>query len=212
MLIDRPTSQEWNLAAKRGKARDAILMHATDLVKMRGAEAVSIEAVAASAGSAKGLVHYHFKTRQGLMGAVATGLATERIENWVSAFDAPSAREAVDATWQLLTGESASGVTRAWHSLVCTPDVLPDHLANKLCIEFADALCDALSTLLKDKLALRTTVPKEEIGHLLAALVNGVGSQLLGGVDEAQLEAAYAVAWLGVLSLTEPLTNDGVGV
>ncbi len=210
--INRPSSQERGLPTKRGKARETILQQATILVKERGAEAVSIDAVAKAAGSAKGLVHYYFKTRRGLMGAVASEIAENRTRDWVSAFDAPSPRDAVDRTWKLLTDESVSGVTRAWSSLVCSTDVLPDQMANKLSIEFANSLCDAFATLLKDKLALTTTVPKEEIGHLLAALVNGVGSQLLSGVEKSQLEAAYAVAWLGVLSLTEPMaSDDGAG-
>jgi TetR/AcrR family acrAB operon transcriptional repressor len=65
------------MAAKRGEARQRILDSALQLVRENGAEAMSIEAVAAAAGSAKGLVHYHFKTKQGLLSAVAEKLAEQ---------------------------------------------------------------------------------------------------------------------------------------
>jgi hypothetical protein len=52
------------------------------------------------------------------------------------------------------------------------------------------------------------TVPDVEIGWLLGAVVDGMGLRLTGGGDRAQLEGAYAAAWLGVLSLTEGRDRD----
>lgn len=199
------------MAAKRGKARIAILEHAEALVKRHGADSVSVEAVAAAAGAAKGLVHYHFKTKKGLMGAVAERLAENRTENWRAAFDAPSAQEAVNSTWTLLTDESTTGVTRAWHSLLGSPEKLPDGLAKKLSQRFADCLCDAFATLLRDKLGMAATVPAEEIGYLFDAIVSGIGQQLMSGVEDVALEGAFAAGWLGMLSLTQPAPNDDDG-
>jgi len=193
------------LAAKRGEARQRILECASSLVQESGAEAMSIEAVAAAAGSAKGLVHYHFKTKQGLLSAVAERLAGNRMDSWSSAFRAPTAHDAVSQTWSVLTSESVDGTVRAWQSLVGTSERLTDGLASKLRQEFADGLRDGFACMLRDELGLTPTIPDAEIGMLLEALVAGMGFQLSCGTDAEQLEGAYSAAWLALLSLTQPV-------
>ena len=193
------------MAAKRGEARERILECAEALIKQQGAAPVSIEAVAAAAGSAKGLVHYHFKTKQGLMSAVAERVTATRTSQWNAAFDAPSAHEAVRQTWSLLTRESVNGTVQAWQSLVGFGDRLTEGLAKKLRDEFAENLCTNLTSMLRDELGLEPTIPDSEIGMLLEAVVNGMGFQLTSGTEETELEGAYSAAWLSILSLTRPL-------
>ena len=190
------------MAAKRGEARQRILDKAVELVRANGAEAMSIEAVATAAGSAKGLVHYHFKTKQGLLSAVAEIIGAERSENWRIAFNAPSAQDAVSQTWSLLTEESANGTVRAWHSLVGSTERLTDGMAKELRSDFASNLADAFTGLLQNELGLTPTIPAVEIGMLLEAFVTGMGFQLASGTDRGQLEGAYSAAWLAMLSLT----------
>lgn len=190
--------------ARRGEARRRILDCAVSLVKQHGAGSVSIESVAEKAGSAKGLVHYHFKTKSGLMSAVAEQLTRDRVANWSTAFSAPSASEAVLQTWQLLTNESADGTIRAWHSLLTSSENVADGVVSKLKSEFAQCLTQSFKALLRDELGLAVTVQDEEVGHLLAVIVDGAGFGLSSGTDESELEGAYSAAWLGILSLTQP--------
>lgn len=192
------------MPAKRGEARVRILECAISAMRGAGVDAFSIEAVASAAGSAKGLVHYHFKTRQGLLSAVAEEITTARSKNWRAAFEAPSASEAVARTWSLLTQESGDGTVRAWQSLVGAPERLTDGLAKRLRDDFADGLSAAFTSMLRDELGLAPTVPDSEIGRLLEAVVDGMGFQLAGGAAESELEGAYSAAWLGILSLTQP--------
>ena len=192
------------MAAKRGEARERILECAEALIRQKGADLMSIEAVAASAGSAKGLVHYHFKTKQGLMSAIAERLATTRKNRWEAAFKSPSAPEAILQTWSLLTEESSDGTLQAWQSLVGFGDRLTDGLAKKLRDNFTDSLCFGLTSMLRDELGLTPTIPDAEIALLLGAVVDGMGFQLTSGTEEAALEGAYSAAWLSILSLTQP--------
>ena len=194
------------MAAKRGEARQKILESAELLVREKGVDEVSIEGVAAAAGSAKGLVHYHFKTKQGLLSAVAERLAAARTEKWKTAFAAPSAPEAVSQTWSLLTSESVDGTLRAWQTLVGGSDRLTDGLVKDLRSEFAGNLCAAFTRLLRDELGLAPTIPDAEIGTLLETVIDGMGVQLTAGTDETLLEGVYSAAWLGVLSLTRPIS------
>jgi len=194
------------MAAKRGEARERILENAEALLKHQGAESMSIEAVAAAAGSAKGLVHYHFKTKQGLMSAVAERLTASRKLRWEDAFKAPSAQEAILQTWSLLTEESGDGTVQAWQSLVGVGGRLTDGTAKTLRGDFASCLCDSLTSMLSDELGLTPTIPTSEIGRLLEAVIHGMGFQLASGTEEEELEGAYSAAWLSILSLTQPST------
>jgi AcrR family transcriptional regulator len=190
------------MAARRGQAREDILEKAEDLVKRKGSEPVTVEDVARSAGVAKGLIHYHFKTKQGLMKAVACRIAAARARNWSQAFDAETPTAALERTWTLLTEESESGTVRAWNSLLSREDLLTDQTAKEMASEFSDSLGDALTRMLRDKMDLELTVPAKEVGWLLGAVLSGMGQQLLSGADKAALEGAYAAAWLGILNLT----------
>jgi AcrR family transcriptional regulator len=199
------TVRRYKVAAKRGEARQRILECAIALVQQHGAEAMSIDSVATAAGSAKGLVHYHFKTKQGLLSAVAREIATTRTRTWKQAFEAPSAQLAVQNTWSLLTAESIDGTNRAWQSLVSSPDKLTDDLAKTLREEHADALRDAFTSMLRDELGLTPTIEHAEIGLLLEALILGMSFQLMSGADADQLEGTYSAAWLAILALTRSI-------
>ena len=192
------------MAIPRGKARETILQSAEGLVKERGASAVTVEAVAKAAGSAKGLVHYHFKTKLGLLGAVMERIAQSRTREWLAALEPGSPQSAAERSWNLLTDESVNGVTLAWHTLLQSGDVFVDQSVKNIVNKFSRALGDAFVRLLKEDMHLAPTVPNEEVGWLMTAVIDGIGMQLLAGASEQELQGAYAAAWLGVLSLTVP--------
>jgi len=194
------------MESSKGIARARILECAEGLIRQYGADAVTVDAVAKTADSAKGLVHYHFKTKQGLLGAVAERIAAARRARWQSAFEAPTADEAISRTWSLLAEESDTGTFKAWYSLIYADDRLPDGLARRIRQEFGEGLRAALTRLLRAKLGLAATVPEEELGCLLEAVVGGTGMLLACGAEVHRLEGAYAAAWLGILSLTRPVT------
>lgn len=188
---------------QRGDARNQILEAAVQLIKERGARNVTVEGVARQAGCAKGLVHYHFKTKAGMLESVADQLAATRRDTWSRAFDAPTPRDAIDRSWTLLTEESRTGVVRAWMSLFASGGVLADQKVNSALAQFSSALGEAVSSLMRH-MELQPTIPPSEIGWLLGAIVNGMGFQLLSGARGEDLEGAYAAAWLGILSLYAP--------
>ena len=84
------------------ESREVILQAAAELLRDRGAGKVTVASVAEAAGCAKGLVHYHFKTKQNLWDAVAEHVAASRWATWEAAFQAPSASKVVANTWTLL--------------------------------------------------------------------------------------------------------------
>jgi AcrR family transcriptional regulator len=186
------------------EARAKILKCAEELVRKKGANVVTVEGVAKAAGSAKGLVHYHFKTKKGLLTAVTEHLTKSRIEHWSAAFEAESPGEAIDRSWALLTEESRDGTLKGWLTLLGARESLIDQSANNVLREFRNSVGTALLRLLEEDMGLRPTVSPTEVGSLMVAVIDGMGLQLLGGADTEELQGAYAAAWLGLLSLTEP--------
>lgn len=190
------------MSKQRGKAREAIIESAEALVRQNGAGAVTIEEVAKAAGTAKGLVHYHFKTKQGLLSVVADRLAASRISDWAAALRPGATESAAETSWRLLTEESATGVILAWQTLLYTGANLPDQAAESHASAFSNSLGTALTQLFADDMGLIPTVPTPEIGWLMAAVIDGIGLQLLAGIGEERLYGAYAAGWLGLLALT----------
>jgi AcrR family transcriptional regulator len=182
------------------QAKESIIGAAQDLIRQRGATGITVDQVASQAGCAKGLIHYHFKTKRGLLEAVAAHLARKRREAWVAAFRAPSPKAAIDQTWGLLTKESEDGTILGWSSMFGPGSVVPDQTVSEAAQGFGTALGDSAHRMLRD-LGMVPRIPPSEIGWLLGAVVHGMGFQLLSGADRAQLEGAYAAAWLGILSL-----------
>lgn len=193
------------MPGKRATSRKAILAAAEALIRERGARRTTVDAVATAAGCAKGLVHYHFKTKRGLLEAVAEHLAASREASWAKAFRAATPRSAIQQTWTLLTEESANGTIRAWTSLFGPGGNLPDRTVNSVLGHFSAALGEVVSHMLEN-LQLEPTIPPVEIGWLLGSVINGIGWQVESRAHRRDLEGAYAAAWLGILSLATPRT------
>lgn len=190
------------MGTRSSTSKEGILDAAQAVIQRRGAPALTIDAVAKEAGCAKGLIHYHLKNKKALLEAVADRLAEQRERDWREAFHTPSANEAIAKSWTLLTREAQDGTVRAWTSLVGS-GVLTEQTAKKAVTRYSRALGEAAIRLLRD-LKLEPAVPVGDLGWLLAATVEGLGLQLVSGVDGKVLEEAYAAAWLGVLSLGGP--------
>jgi AcrR family transcriptional regulator len=97
---------------------DTIIVSATDLLKSAGLEGWTIDAVAQAAGCAKGLVNYHFGSKDTLLALVRDRLEFERREARLEALGAASGTAALDLLWDALSREVQSGSFGAWIDLV----------------------------------------------------------------------------------------------
>lgn len=189
---------------KSGAAsRDAILSAAASVLQAKGAATTTVEAVSRKAGCAKGLVHYHFKTKDSLVAAAVKQMAAVRIRRWSSALKADSPNRAIRQTWALLLDEASDGTVRAWTSLTSSNSKVVVRSVKDGHDELAHSLSDDVLDLLRS-LGLEPTIPATEIGWLAAAVIYGMGQQLTVGEETTELEGAYAASWLGILSLTRP--------
>ncbi|MCH7474556.1 MAG: TetR/AcrR family transcriptional regulator [Gemmatimonadetes bacterium] len=192
------------MARSKEAARKAILDAADLVLKRDGAFNMTMNAVARAAGCAKGLLHYHFHTKQRLLVEAVGRISTEREVQWTQAFDTADPHEAIDRTWNVIAQEVESGTLRAWSSLLTLSDSAVDHAVSKASARFRDQITTATRDLLA-RANCESTLPVDRLGWLLTAVVDGMSFQLAAGADAEVLADAYAAAWLGVLSLTSPL-------
>lgn len=192
------------MARSKEAARKAILDAADLVLKRDGAYNMTMDAVARAAGCAKGLLHYHFHTKQRLLVEAVGRISTEREVQWTQAFDTADPHEAIDRTWNVIAQEVESGTLRAWSSLLTLSDSAVDQAVSKASARFRDQITTATRDLLA-RANCESTLPVDRLGWLLTAVVDGMSFQLAAGADAEVLADAYAAAWLGVLSLTSPL-------
>lgn len=182
------------------ESRERILTAATKVAQADGVSGLTVEAVAREAGCAKGLVHYHFRTKRELMDALARRFVERRSSSWVAALSGDAPEKAINRGWRLLTDESGQGVAQMWATLCSGGGELPDQAVREIVAQFAGSLGEVVTRTMAGA-GLRPTVPTSEIGWLLAAVVTGLSLELAAGAKRTEIEGAWAAAWLGILSL-----------
>jgi len=168
-----------------------IIDQASALLVERGLAGWSLDALATRTGCAKGLLLYHHRSKAALLAAVAVRLRLERHRRRTAALQ-PGGPAAIDALWLLLVEEAASGRSAAWLSLVALaePGV---RQCTRSTVEEIQELGSATAQ------ALDLEGEAEELGRVVAAMLDGFGMTLLVDGHEAELREAYHRHWLGLL-------------
>jgi AcrR family transcriptional regulator len=190
-------------ASQDNDAQATILEAAVQLLRSgRGAD-VTTDQVAAKAGCAKGLVHYHFKRKDQLLAAAAESLWRERTASWAGALASDGPKAAIQRAWDTLVAEADAGTAASCATLGMRPDKLVVQSVGAGRAEFTRRAAGALEALLAS-LGLAPSVPARELGVLLVATIEGIGLQLGSGAPADELEPAWSAFWAGLLSLTRP--------
>ena len=169
-----------------------IVDHATSLLVERGLSGWSLDALAARAGCAKGLLLYHHRSKAALLAAVATQLRRERLRRRVAALR-PAGPAAIDALWLQLVEDTESGRETAWLSLVALGEPGVRECTRSTLEEIA-ALGSATAA------SLEVEGEPEELGRVVAAALDGFGLGLLTDGRQPELREAYHRHWLGLLA------------
>ena len=153
----------------------------------------TVERVAREAGCAKGLVHYHFRTKLELLVEVAASLRQERVARRSTAL-AESGAAALDGLWRVLMGEVTSGECAAWFALATVQD-RP--------VRAALALSEAELTRLSGQVtaALATAELPADTLRALFTTLDGLQLPLLLGEPPEPVRETFDRLWLGVLDL-----------
>ena len=164
---------------------------ALDVLVRDGLEKWTVSAVANQAGCAKGLVHYHHKTKEQLLGTVADQLAKARVEDRLGALGT-GGTEALDALWTVLVTTASSGRTKAWLSLLGHSSS-PVHQAARLPSEYHGRLAAAIAA------AFVLKSVEEPVVRSIDAALDGFELALVRGDDPDRVHESFHQIWLSVL-------------
>lgn len=188
-------------AKSESEARAAITGAAVEQLLAGSVSRMTLESVASAAHCAKGLVHYHFKTKDNLVAAAAGVIWERRAQEWCEVLGGPDPAAGIRAGWSLITREGASGVCMASAALGTEASDIVVRTVSASRRNFTTRLEGALETLF-GHLGLRSSVPISEVALLMGAVIDGLGLQLASGAAADAVEPAWHAFWVGVLSLT----------
>jgi AcrR family transcriptional regulator len=171
--------------------KDAILNAAIDLLVHQGLANWTVEEAARKAGCAKGLVNYHYRSKQELLVQAAESIRSRRAADRLAALETPGT-SALDRLWSELTREVASGRFAAWLSLLAGGE--PYRRAASLKENDTGAFTAALDRALGLEDQLETSAA------LIEATLDGLQLRLLQGAPAAVAEEAYQRFWLSVVA------------
>ena len=171
--------------------KDAILTAAIEVITLHGLTNWTVEEVANRAHCAKGLVNYHYRSKQALLQRAAETVRDDRAARRFAAIQSQGTR-ALDRLWDALYEEVKSGWFGARLSLLAADDPLRRAVADREAdtAAFAAALSESLG--LGDQLAGQ--------GPLIQAILDGIQLRLLQDASREETEEAYNRVWLLLLS------------
>ena len=170
--------------------KETILSAATTALVQQGLNGWTVDDVARRAKCAKGLINYHYRSKNQLLQLVARSLTEERWKGRLAAATTGPGARALDRLWAAVEAEVRSGRFAAWLSLAASP-VFRDATTAP-----AGAPADLARALTR---ALAIDRDLEPHSLLIEAFLDGLGLRLMHGAKGA--EEAYHRFWLTVLEM-----------
>ncbi|HJU64851.1 MAG TPA: TetR/AcrR family transcriptional regulator [Gemmatimonadaceae bacterium] len=185
----------------RADAAERILRAAVRCIVESGAASLTMHDVAEEAGVSKGLIHYHFHDKETLLARVVEWMTRGIVTRERELLMRTPAREAIDAVWAWLDGETARGHLRVLIELAESKEALVRSAVRKSATARREAAL-VLTTQLFTLLGLKPRVPEQLLADVIVAFNDGlVVSTSLD--PEGNPRAAFDVFWLSLLSLAE---------
>ena len=169
---------------------DAIIVAATSILRTGGLEGWTVDAVSRSAGCAKGLINYHFGSKDTLLALVRDRLEFERTEVRLAALARAEGTAALDALWGVMVTEVDIGGFGAWLDLVrhFGPSTRGGRQADEARLASAAAR----------SLGVREAGLVAE-SSLIGPALDGFQLRLLQGEPALNVREGFDRLWLGVL-------------
>ena len=154
----------------------------------------TVDSVASKAGCAKGLVLYHFKSKDGLLLRVADRIRQNQVKNRLEAVSGGTKGAAsLDRLWAALTAEVRGGSFGLWVGLLADPR--SRKFAARTAQDDAELLAASAEAM---------GVPSDSLAlPLIPSALDGCSLDLLQGRPAGDVRERYDSFWLGVLSDAE---------
>lgn len=170
--------------------KDAILGAAIEVIALHGLNNWTVEEVANRAHCAKGLVNYHYRSKQDLLVRSAETLRDDRFAKRLAAISV-SGSAALDRLWAVLVAEVDSGWYAAWLSLIAADG--PLRTAGSERSADMESFADSLGRSLGLGKQLHGQAP------LIQSALDGLQLRLLQGASASETEEAYHWFWLSIV-------------
>lgn len=200
-MRERKTSNDAASAARRlpkAERRQQLLDVARSIVRDEGTDALTLVSLAERADVTRPVAYEHFKTRPGLLIALARNIDDRQVEVFREALArtpprlAEVARAASSAYMRCVTQ-----VGREWHAITAALQGDPemDAVQRELLERYAEIYCDVLAPC--------TKVPRRELKRRCVAIIGAAEAlareMLLGQLEESVAAAtlrSLIIAWL----------------
>lgn len=194
-MISRPSAH-----ARRGQpAVGKLLDAAIAILRDEGAAAVSVQRVADTAGTSKGLVHYHFSDKDALLNACTRQLTSQLVDDEGGALASSTPASALDDLWAVLSHPDYRGRRRALVALLTAPTERTRPVLRDSSTARRDAAARTVDTLTR---LLQFELPISHSALSMAFMSFADGLMLETDVDIiVSHRQAYDAFWLAVLSL-----------
>lgn len=189
------------MAGKSQGTKDHIIDAALAVLGSHGLGGLTSARVAQRAGCAKGLINYHYPTRQDLWAVVVRAAADRLYEPRIDAMSGIGA-EVVDATWKALVEQLEGRTWHVWLAVLARRTGDETDQTIRLTVGSASARWESAVRGWLRRSDFVTADPTD-ISRATWALLDGFALGLTGEAAE-RLYPAYLTAWLGLIaSLSE---------
>jgi AcrR family transcriptional regulator len=200
-LRERKTSNQATSASRRlpkAERRQQLLDVARSIVRDDGTDALTLVTLAERADVTRPVAYEHFKTRPGLLIALARNIDDRQVELFREALARTPARLAeVARVASSAYMRCVTQVGREWHAITAAlqGDAEMDAVQKELLERYAEIYCDVLAPC--------TKVPRRELKRRCVAIIGAAEAlareMLLGQLDEevaASTLRSLIVSWL----------------
>ncbi len=185
--------------------RDQLIQATIDSLATRGFAATTLADVATGAGLSRGIVNFHFESKEKLLLEVLTAMTAEYEANWRAALDKAKGKPAAQQMHALIASDfdarvCSTRLVTAWFGFWAEARTRPQY--QELCWARDEGLMGAICSIcaaLKDEAGYEFDV--NHTGGAIYAVQEGLWLRLmLGGKDFKRRDAlATALALLGTL-------------
>jgi AcrR family transcriptional regulator len=187
--------------------KDTIAAAAEAVLAEIGIGRLTVGLVARRARVSTALVHYHYRTKAGLVGAVAERLAASRTERRLGALEGGSGVATLDALWAAVAIGAGAGGERACLDLALAArderaaggarGGVRAALSRAREREIA-GMMERLPRLLA-ALGARPRIPADDLAAAVCTFVDGVGAALASGAGAEEIRVSFDAFWLALV-------------